>query len=82
METPATTHPARMVLLVQVLDLTDAEAGNLHQRLLGCDGVLYADIDAPSGFTEIEYRTPCTSNSILSVLRASGKPVVTELACC
>lgn len=83
MEAPyAATRPARMVLLVQVLDLNDAEATALRERLLSCNGMLYAEIDAASGFTEIEYAPPCTADTVIAVLRQSGKPVLTEFACC
>lgn len=77
-----TTHLARTVLLVQVLDLSEADALDLRERLLGCDGVFYAHVDAGSGFTEVEYRPPCTANRLLALLRADGKPVLTEFACC
>ncbi len=80
--TKAPDRPARIVMVVRVLDLTDAEARALRERLFGCEGVLYADIDGPSGFVEVEYQTPCAPEQVLSVLRATGKPVLSEPACC
>lgn len=79
---PETPTRARTVMLAQVIDLTDEEALHLRARLLHCDGVLYADVGAASGFTEVEYRSPCTANQVLALLRSAGKPVLTEFACC
>lgn len=83
-EGPARVSPprARAVMLVQIVDLDEEEARRLSARLRDCDGVLYADIDAASGLTEVEYRSPCTALQVLAILRSAGRPVLTDLACC
>lgn len=72
----------RSVMLVRVLDLTEDEAERLRRRLVGCDGVIDAEVDAASGLTDVVYRPPCDPEEILAVLARTGRPILTGFACC
>lgn len=69
-------------MLVRVLDLTEHEATVLRRRLVGCDGVVDAEVDAASGLVDVVYRPPCDPEEILAVLARTGRPVLTGFACC
>lgn len=74
--------PAPSVALVRVLDLTEGEAQALHERLRAAPGVRYVSVDAASGFVEVEHEPPFTEDDALEIVRATGKPVLSEFACC
>lgn len=74
--------PAPSVTLVRVLDLTEEEAQALRERLSGAQGVRYVSVDATSGFVEVEHEPRLTEEDVLEILRATGKPVLSEFACC
>lgn len=73
---------ARALLYARVVHLTEEEARRLRERLLATPGVVYADVDPTSGFTELEYERPCSSRAALALLRSTGKPVILDFACC
>ena len=79
---PETTTEKRVVLPVRVLDLTEAEAAALQERLGARPGVRYADVDAASGFVEVEYESPFAAVDALEILRSVGNPVLTDPVCC
>lgn len=67
---------------VTVLDL-DPEAGDrLRARLAACPGVTHVLIDARSAYAYVELRAPCTDDEVISILRATGRPVLTGPGCC
>ena len=76
------TAGKRSVVLVRVLDLMEAEAAALQDRLGKRPGVRYADVDAASGFVEVEYQPPFAAADALEILRSVGKPVLTDPVCC
>lgn len=65
-----------------VLDLDPEEGDRLRTRLEACPGVTYTLVDAGSAYVYVEFRSPCTEDEIMSVLRATGRPVLTEPGCC
>jgi len=75
---PEATAAGPGVLLVRVLDLTETEAAALQQRLRSSTGVSYAEVDAGSGFAQVEYEPPFTEEHALEALRSASKPVLTE----
>ncbi len=70
------------VLTVRFLDLGEEEAAELRRCLAACPGVRYVLIDALSGLGEVEYVDPCGEDEVLAILRSTGKPVLTDFACC
>lgn len=76
---PSATSSA---LQATVLDLDPAEDDRLRTRLEACPGVTHTLVDAGSAYVYVEFRSPCTEDEIMSILRATGRPVLTEPGCC
>lgn len=78
-----TDAPAGLLALqATVLDLDRDDGDRLRARLGMCPGVDYTLVDAHSAYVYVEFRAPCTEERIVSILRATGRPVLTGPGCC
>lgn len=65
-----------------MLDLERDDGDRLRVRLAMCPGVEYTLVDAGSAYVYVEFRPPCSEERIMSILRATAKPVLTGPGCC
>ncbi|MBI2325061.1 MAG: hypothetical protein HYU87_08905 [Chloroflexi bacterium] len=80
--TEAAPRSSSGALQASVLDLSDEEGGALRARIDACPGVTYSLVDARSAYVYAEFGPPCDAETVLGVLRSTGRPVLSDPGCC